>query len=90
MRRLPDGELRFFSPRGRRIDDVPTAPTVSEDAVSVLIERLAKDGIRIDPMDSLPEWDGRPIDVPWAVEALLSTGNRASDLHVSAETVPDR
>jgi len=46
---------------------------VSEDEVSVLIGRLAKDGIRIDPMDSLPEWDGRPIDIPWAVKASGSS-----------------
>ena len=61
-------------------------PTVSEDTVSVLIERLATDSIRMDTMVSLPEWDGRPVDVPWAVEALLSAGNRASDPSVSAET----
>lgn len=52
---------------------MPAVPTVSEDAVRVLIERLAADGIRIDPMESLPEWDGSPIDVPWAVKASGSS-----------------
>ncbi len=87
VKRLPDGELQFFSPKGRPINDVPTAPGVSEEAVSVLIERLAEDGIRIDPMDSLPEWDGAPIELNWAVQALLSSGVRASATGVSAETL---
>ena len=86
VKRLSDGELRFFSPKGRPISDVPTAPRVSEDALSVLIERLAEDGIRIDPMDSVPEWDGAPIELDWAVQALLTSGDRASATHVSAAT----
>ena len=86
VKRLADGELRFFSPKGRRINNAPTAPGVSEAALSVLIERLAEDGIRIDPMDNLPGWDGRPTELNWAVQWLLSNGDRASATHVSAET----
>jgi hypothetical protein len=86
VKRLPDGALRFFSPKGRRIDDVPTAPAVSNDALSVLIERLSEDGIQIEPMDNLPTWDGRPIDLNVAVQSLLSYGRRSSATDVSAET----
>ena len=70
-KRLPDGELRFCTPKGRQIDDVPTAPAVSNDALGVLIERLAADGIRIDALDNLPTWDGRPVELNVAVQSLL-------------------
>jgi len=86
VKRRPGGELRFFSPKGRPINDVPTAPAVSNDALSVLIERLLEDGIQIEPMDNLPTWDGRPIDLNTAVQNLLSIGKQESAINLSAET----
>jgi len=86
VKRLPDRELRFFTPKGRQINDVPTAPAVSNDALSVLIERLLEDGIQIEPLDNLPSWDGRPIDLNTAVQSLLSIRDRALAADVSAET----
>ncbi len=86
VRRLPDGELRFYSPKGRSISNVPGTPAVSEDALNVFVERLAEDGIQIDPMDNLPDWDGLPVELGWAVDALRSIRSLAPAGHVSAET----
>ena len=86
MKRLGSGDLQFISPKGRRIHEVPTAPAMSNDAASVLIERLLEDGIQIEPMDNLPTWDGRPIDLNTTVQYLLSTRTRPSATGGSAET----
>ncbi len=86
VKRLGSGDLQFISPKGRRIHEVPTAPAVSNDPASVLIERLLEDGIQIEPMDNLPTWDGTPIDLNTTVQYLLSTRNRPSATGGSAET----
>jgi len=86
VKRLPYRELRFFTPKGRQIDDAPTAPAVSNDVLSVLIERLLEDGIQIEPIDNLPTWDGRPIELNVAVQSLLSHGTREPAIDGSAET----
>jgi hypothetical protein len=71
----PGGELAFFSPKGRRLAESPSLPPVPDDALGALRSRLARDGVAVDPVASLPTWDGGPCDYAWAVEALRPMGS---------------
>ena len=65
-RRGDDGELCFFEPAtargsGRRIVPVPAPPQPDGALTDAAIDRRT----------SLPDWDGRPLELPAAVGALL-------------------
>jgi len=67
---LPSGEARFCRPDGREVVAVPPVPGLTADPVGSLQEQLVGDGIEIDETTGMPDWDGRPVDMGWAVEWL--------------------
>jgi len=64
----PDGELRFFRPQGWEIPGVPPSPPLIEDPLEEFSSLLDEEDTSIDGGRSLPTWDGKPVDLGWAIE----------------------
>jgi hypothetical protein len=88
MRRIDD-QVCFFAPDGRLIEPAPRAPALDDNALAALTV------VAIDRCTSLPDWDGRPLDLQAAVGALLWRGDameraqrlvERSDRHVEPPT----
>ena len=61
MRRDDAGQLCFFEPNGRRIAQAPVPPQPDGALTDAAIDRRT----------SLPDWDGRPLELHAAVGAVL-------------------
>ena len=72
VERGPGGTLVFYDPQGRIIEAAPVHKAVESDAA----ERLTDEPI--DRLTSLPSWDGSPLDLNAAVDALVFRQDRAS------------
>jgi 5-methylcytosine-specific restriction endonuclease McrA len=68
--RGPDGALRFRRPDGRPLPEVPLAPVVRADPVTVLRARHEALGLRLDARTACPGWLGERLDVGWAIDVL--------------------
>ena len=64
------GAVRFFHRRGRPLEQSPTPPPVGLHAARELVEHLENAGILITGKESMPSWDGRPLDLPYVMECL--------------------
>jgi hypothetical protein len=73
------GELRFYRPDGRLLLDSPRLPPASENPVGALVSRLAIRNVAVDPRASMPQWDGRPIDLSCSVEWIRALDHRTTD-----------
>ncbi len=71
LRRLGDGDLAFFDPRGRRLEEAPRATLVEGDGAVRLAVRNRMAGLSIDARTGLPRWDGERMAQDFAVDALL-------------------
>ena len=67
----PDGIFRFFRPDGREIPQAPPLPDLQEDAITALVDSLLELGVDVDWADNHPEWDGRRLDLGYALDALM-------------------
>ena len=65
-----EGAVQFLDPRGRPLERCPAPPPVGLDAVRELVEHLEDAGILITGKESLPAWDGKPLDLPYVMECL--------------------
>jgi hypothetical protein len=74
VERLPDGELCFRRPDGRRLPVVPSPAMVPGDPVHAL--RMQHDGPRIHARTAMPSWLGERLSVGYAIDVLhpLATG----------------
>ena len=70
VRLSKDGAVRFFHRRGRPLEQSPAPPPVGLHAARELVEHLENAGILITGKESLPTWDGRPLDLPYVMECL--------------------
>jgi len=70
LERQPDGGLRFRTPDGRSLPDVPPPAPVPDDPVRAL--RARNEGARLDlDGDTLrPGWLGERLDVGYAIDVL--------------------
>ena len=64
------GAVQFLHPRGRPLEQSPAPPPVGLDAARELVESLEDTGILITGKESMPAWDGRPMDLPYVMECL--------------------
>jgi hypothetical protein len=65
-----DGTLRFSTPRGRPIPEVPAPPAVPPDAAQALVATNRARGLAIDARTGLPSWCGERLDLGWAIGVL--------------------
>ncbi|MCY4108957.1 MAG: DUF222 domain-containing protein [Chloroflexi bacterium] len=70
VRMSEDGSVQFFHRRGRPLEQSPAPPPVGVHAARELVEHLENAGILITGNESLPTWDGRPLDLPYVMECL--------------------
>ncbi len=64
------GAVQSFHRRGRPLEQSPTPPPVGLHAARELVEHLENAGILITGKESMPSWDGRPLDLPFLMECL--------------------
>ena len=64
------GAVRFFHRRGRPLEQSPAPPPVGLHAARELVEHLENAGILITGKESMPSWDGRPLDLPYVMGCL--------------------
>ena len=78
VRLSADGSATFLRPDGREMPGAPGLPRLPEppsspDAAMALLAGLMDEyGVEVDPRASLPELDGRSLDLPWALDALMN------------------
>ena len=65
-----DGAVQFTDARGRPLERSPAPPPVSLDAARELVEHLEDAGVLITGKESMPTWDGKPLDLPYVMESL--------------------
>jgi 5-methylcytosine-specific restriction endonuclease McrA len=70
VERQPDGELRFTTPWGRPLQDVPTPELVLDDPVKMLREQNEVAGLQLDAETTRPGWLGEHLDVVYAISVL--------------------
>ena len=62
--------VQFLDKRGRPLERSPAPPPVGSDPARELIRRLEDAGILITGEESMPAWDGTPMDLPYVMECL--------------------
>jgi hypothetical protein len=73
--RAPDG-LVFRTPAGHEVRACYGSPELPGDPVAALMERNADEGLVIGPRTSEINWWGEPLDLDWAVQALVAYDRR--------------
>ncbi len=63
------GAVQFLDKRGRPLERSP-APPVGSYPARELIRHLEDAGIMVTGRESMPAWDGTPIDLPYVMECL--------------------
>ena len=70
VRLATDGAVQFTDPRGRPLERCPALPPVGLDAARELVEHLEDAGVLVTGKESMPTWDGKPLDLPYVMESL--------------------
>jgi hypothetical protein len=70
VRMSEGGAVQFLHPRGRPLERCPAPPPIGLDAARELVEHLEDAGILITGTESMPTWDGKPLDPPYVMECL--------------------
>ena len=70
VRRLPDGELDFRRPDGRRLDEAPPLPPVPEDVIGVLRAKHEAAGQHVDGRAARGTSDDARFSVGWAIDVM--------------------
>jgi HNH endonuclease len=72
------GTLRFSTPGGRPIPDVPAPPPVPPDPTQALVAVHQARGFAIDARTGCPSWLGERLDLAWAIGVLHPAANPAA------------
>ncbi len=70
LRMSEDGAVRFLHRGGQPLEQSPAPPPIGLHAARELVERLENAGILITGEESMPSWDGEPLDLRYAMECL--------------------
>jgi hypothetical protein len=73
-----DGTLRFSTPQGRPIPDVPAPSAVPRDPMPALVATNRARGLAIDARTACPGWLGERLDLGWAIGVLHPACNPAA------------
>jgi hypothetical protein len=72
VERQEDGELRFHSPDGRPLPEVPPPSKVADDALGLLRAWHQAAGLDLHAHTATPGWLGERLDVGYAIDVLHS------------------
>lgn len=75
VERRENGELQFRSPHGHVLPQVPPTPKTPADAAAEVRARNTAAGVSVHPDTATPGWDGRPLNVGWAIDVLHPLDN---------------
>src|SRR5499426_1858808 len=75
VERSDDGGLQFFWPDGGPLPPVPPPPTTPADVDAEIRARNTAAGINIHPDTATPSWDGKGLDLGWAIDVLHPRAN---------------
>ncbi len=64
------GDARFFDRRGRLLEQSPAPPSIGLYAAEDLVRQLEDAGILVTGKESMPAWNGEPLDLHYAMEVL--------------------
>jgi hypothetical protein len=70
VERQADGTLRFTTPHGHALPDVPPPPSVSDDPAGAIRSTNDTAGLRLHPRTACPDWHGERLDVGYAIDVL--------------------
>jgi hypothetical protein len=70
VERLANGALRFRTPHGWLLPDVPPLPAIPDDPVATLKERNKEAGLRLDGRTLCPTASWERLDVGYAIDVL--------------------
>ena len=70
VRMAAAGAVQFFHPRGRPLHESPTPSPVGPYPCEDLVRDLEDAGILVTGRESMPAWDGRPMDLRYVMESL--------------------
>ncbi len=65
-----DGSVQFFHPRGRPLHESPAPTPVGPYPCDGLLRDLEDAGILVTGSESMPSWDGTPMDLRYVMECL--------------------
>jgi hypothetical protein len=75
VERDASGALRFSTPGGRPIPDVPAPPAVPPDPMQALVAAHRARGLAIHARTGCPSWLGERLDLGWAIGVLHPAAN---------------
>jgi len=75
VERDADGTLRFSTPRGQPLPEVPAPPAVPANPAHALVAAHRARGLSIDGWTGCPDWLGERIDLAWAIGVLHPAAN---------------
>ncbi len=64
------GAVQFAHPRGRPLHECPSPAPMGLDPARELVAGLEDAGILITGEESMPAWDGEPMDLRYVMECL--------------------
>jgi hypothetical protein len=76
VERGDDDGLQFRWPHGDVLPPVPPPPKTPGDVAAAVRARNTAAGVSIHPHTATPSWDGRGLDVGWAIDVLHPRANR--------------
>jgi hypothetical protein len=72
-----DGTLKFLRPDGREVCEAPSIAALPDDPIAALRATPAANGLTINARTAETDWDGRPLDIGWAIDVLHPVANPA-------------
>ena len=81
LERLSDGTLRFTTPYGYPLPNVPVSPTLPDDPVRSVVMRNERAGVHVDARTLCPTASWEPLDVGWAIDVLHPLALRSATRH---------
>ena len=73
-----EGAISFLDSEGLEIPDAPAAPVPPEvpaspeAAIALMTDLMDEQAVEVNPLAGLPEWDGRRLDLAWALDVLMN------------------
>jgi hypothetical protein len=78
--RGPDGELRFQTPHGHPLPEVPAPAAVPGDPIRAIRKSHEAQGLRIHARTACPSWLGEGLNVGYAIDVLHPLAQRPPSL----------